>query len=259
MYRISSLESQLRLCQEKLAESHHKHEEVRSHDRSRYEEKIAALKQALGTELENKTQKINELEQKVSELQRCLEKALKQPEIKVDTPNTPEGSPARRRRYRKRDEDMITRQAEEARSVFSPTHSLRSPDGRRQKSASFTDLTTLEKDEEKRSEKESEVQRSFDATTATSSQRPSRERITITEMVAESLMNPTSMAVIRKELKADSLTPKIQRKFHKKSSPSSLPVVNNALHNTSPLARRSTGESPKASPRRSSVAGSNGK
>ena len=152
---------------------------------------------------------------------------------------------------------MIKRQVEEARSVFSPTHSLSSPDGRRQKSASFTDLTTLEKDEEKRSEKESEIQRSLDATTATSSQRPSRERITITEMVAESLMNPTSMAVIRKELKADSLTPKIQRKFHKKSSPSSLPVVKQ--HNTSPLARGSTGESPKVSPRRSSVAGSNGK
>lgn len=247
----------MRLCQEKLAESHHKHEEVRSHDRSRFEEKMATLKQAHGTELENKMQKINELEQKVLELQRCLEKALKQPEIKVDHPNTPEGSPARKRRYRKREE----KQTEEARSVFSPTHSLSSPDGRRQKSASFTDLTTLEKDEEKRSEKESEVQRSLDATKTTSPQRPSRERITITEMVAESLKNPSTMAVIRKELKADSLTPKIHRKFHKKSSPTTctFPAVNNALPNTSPLARGSTGESPKVSPRRSSVAGTNGK
>lgn len=185
---------------------------------------------------------------------------MKQVEVKVDVA-TPENSPARRRRHRKREQGASEKKPEEMRSIFSPTRSIRSPDGR-QKSASFTDLTTLGKDGENRNEKtggeKSDVQRSFDTTTSSHSQRLSRERITITEMVAESLKNPSSIAVIRQELKADSLTPKIQRKFPMKSSPTTLPAVSNTLPTTSPLASK---VSPKASPssRRSSVIGSNGK
>lgn len=250
----------MRLCQEKLVQAHHKHEELRMSDRSMFEEKFTNLKQAHSAELAKKTQKINELEQNISELQKCLEKAMKQVEVKVDVA-TPENSPARRRRHRKREQGASEKKPEEMRSIFSPTRSIRSPDGR-QKSASFTDLTTLGKDGENRNEKtggeKSDVQRSFDTTTSSHSQRLSRERITITEMVAESLKNPSSIAVIRQELKADSLTPKIQRKFPMKSSPTTLPAVSNTLPTTSPLASK---VSPKASPssRRSSVIGSNGK
>ena len=254
----------MRLCQEKLVQAHHKHDELRMNDRSILEEKLTNLKQTHSAELEKKTQRINELEQKVSELQKCLEKAMKQVEIKVDIA-TPENSPARRRRHRKREQGVVSeKKPEDERSIFSPTRSMSSPDGR-QKSASFTDLTTLAKDGENRNEKvggeKSDVQRSFDTTTSSHSQRLSRERITITEMVAESLKNPSSIAVIRKELKADSFTPKIQRKFPMKSSPTTLPTVGNTLPNTSPLARGSNKVSPKASPssRRSSVIGSNGK
>ena len=57
--------------------------------------------------------------------------------------------------------------------------------------------------------------------------RESADRITITALVAESLVNPGSMSAIRKELKSDSFTPKIQRKFPQKSSgtQSTLPSV----------------------------------
>ena len=61
-----------------------------------------------------------------------------------------------------------------------------------------------------------------------------RERLSITDLVSECLRNPSSMANIRSHLKADNLTPKIQRKFHHKATPTHLPAVSNE---TSPLAR----------------------
>ena len=59
------------------------------------------------------------------------------------------------------------------------------------------------------------------------------ERMSITDMVSECMRNPSSMANIRNHLKADNLTPKIQKKFRYKPPPS-LPAVGNE---TSPLAR----------------------
>lgn len=66
---------------------------------------------------------------------------------------------------------------------------------------------------------------------------------TITELVAESLVNPSSMSAIRKELKADALTPRIQRKFAAKPPPPSLPSMGGTTE-TSPLAKECTKASP---------------
>lgn len=60
------------------------------------------------------------------------------------------------------------------------------------------------------------------------------ERMSITDMVSECMRNPSSMANIRNHLKADNLTPKIQKKFRYKPTPPTLPAVGNE---TSPLAR----------------------
>lgn len=60
------------------------------------------------------------------------------------------------------------------------------------------------------------------------------ERMSITDMVSECMHNPSSMANIRNHLKADNLTPKIQKKFRYKQTPTSLPAVGNE---SSPLAR----------------------
>lgn len=59
------------------------------------------------------------------------------------------------------------------------------------------------------------------------------ERMSITDMVSECMHNPSSMANIRIHLKADNLTPKIQKKFRYKPTPPSLPAVGKE---TSPLA-----------------------
>lgn len=68
--------------------------------------------------------------------------------------------------------------------------------------------------------------------TAPSSQH-NGDRLTITDIVSECLQNPSSMANIRSNLKADNLTPRIQRKFRYKRTSASLPSMNNV---TSPLA-----------------------
>ena len=60
------------------------------------------------------------------------------------------------------------------------------------------------------------------------------ERHSITDMVSECLHNPSSMANIRSNLKADNLTPKIQRKFYHKATPPGLPSMQAVA---SPLAR----------------------
>ena len=68
---------------------------------------------------------------------------------------------------------------------------------------------------------------------------PGGEKMSITDMVAESLKNPSCIATIRRELKADALTPKIQRKFHMKTTPTSLPSMNDSSSSleASPLAK----------------------
>ena len=58
-----------------------------------------------------------------------------------------------------------------------------------------------------------------------SSSHNSSETRSITDMVTECMRNPSSMASIRSNLKADNLTPRIQRKFRYKTASASLPVV----------------------------------
>ena len=53
----------------------------------------------------------------------------------------------------------------------------------------------------------------------------SSERCSITDMVTECMRNPSSMASIRSNLKADNLTPRIQRKFRYKTTSATLPAV----------------------------------
>ena len=60
------------------------------------------------------------------------------------------------------------------------------------------------------------------------------ERLSITDMVTEVLQNPSSMASIRSNLKADNLTPRIQRKFRYKMPSAALSAVGSV---PSPLAQ----------------------
>ena len=64
--------------------------------------------------------------------------------------------------------------------------------------------------------------------------KPNEDKLTITQLVENNLHNPGTMALIRKELKADGLTPKIERKFHKQELPAVKKDIVHPLQKTSP-------------------------
>ncbi len=242
IYRISTLEGQVRLCQDKLIQAHRHHEDMLANERARCEEKLSSLRQSHDSEMKQAQKRITELEAKVAEVEAALEKASKpQPEVKVDG-GTPTSSPARRRKYKRREQEA-TREGEVAkdRNVFSPTRSV-SPDTF-QRSASTSDL----REGERGRERKEDVNRSVDMVCLP---RPLHERLTITELVTDSLNKPGSMLAIRRELKADALTPKILKKFPPKAKPTSLPAVQGSVVNeTSPLARTAQKSTSRVSPR----------
>lgn len=209
-------------------QAHQHREDVLADERAKCEEKLSALRQSHDLQMEQARQRIFELEVKLTEVESALEKALKsQPEVKVDGA-VPTNSPSRRRKAKSKAKET-PRNEEVTRSVFSPTRAV-SPDTL-QRSASTDNVREGERG------RREEVNRSLDMSSPV---HPSHERLTITDLVASHLNKPGSMAVIRKELKADGLTPRIMKKFPPKTTPASLPAVHGGGANeTSPLTKTS--------------------
>ena len=251
MYRISALEGQLKMSEEKLIEIHRQQDELLKNERSRNKERVANLKAEFGGKLEEAAQTITTLQTRMSELERCLDKAASKspPDIRIDTPTPPiQGSPisTRRRKHKRKSNTKSPEEtAEESSGLSSELQ---------QRSASFADLSVTGKSQEEESDgrrngaAESfklspEIQRSQEVNGKFNYQRrPSNtERMSITTLVEESLRNPSSIASIRKQLKSEGLTPKIERKFPKKpSTPTTLPSMNQKdgfVKETSPLTK----------------------
>lgn len=249
MYRISALEGQLRMSEEKLIEVHCQQDELLKNERTRNKERVANLKAEFGGKLEEAAQTITALQMRVSELEKCLDKAASKspPDIRVDTPTPPsQGSPVstRRRKYKRKSNTRSPEETEESSSLNSELQ---------QRSASFADLRVASKNQDEKSDgrrngaEESlklspEIRRSQEVNgKLTGYQRSNAERSSITTLVEESLRNPSSIASIRKQLKSEGLTPKIERKFPKKpSTPATLPSMNTkdgAAKETSPLTK----------------------
>ncbi len=174
--------------------------------------------------MEQARQTISELELQLHEVEAALDKARKPPPDVIVDSATPTKSPAQRKKHKSKDKGEGGRKEEAlTRSVFSPTRSV-SPD-LLQRSASTNDVREGER------ARGQGVNRSLDSPT-----HPPHDRLTITELVADNLKKPGSMTVIRRELKADGLTPKIMKKFPPKTTPTALPAVPTE---TSPLAKTS--------------------
>ena len=209
-------------------------------ERTQHKENLESMEKDFVKKLEENDRKLKEKEEKMAELEKCLGAFLqvKPPDVQVDSPK---GSPARRRKYKQKatrkssDNATIENTSSEGRrDIFSPTASL-SLEGR-PKSASVSDLSTATAEQKtKNGTKTSDVQT---CPNQSNSRASTTQRSTITAMVAESINNPDSITAIRKQLKADSLTPRIQRKFHQLpaariSTPKSLPSMMNNHHNSS--------------------------
>ncbi|CAI8002071.1 Ankyrin-2 [Geodia barretti] len=184
-YSISSLEGQLRLCQEKLAQVLSHHEQVIAAELHLRDEKEMKLK----TELEQERAKVARLEAQVG------------PENRGSGETTAQSADFN---GRESDEEYFFRAPnQEAIKLGTPIV----------KSASSSDIFA------------SSSRPSPFISLPHSSSHNSSERCSITDMVTECMRNPSSMASIRSNLKADNLTPRIQRKFRYKTTSATLPAV----------------------------------
>ena len=97
----------------------------------------------------------------------------------------------------------------------------------RPKSSSYGDLTAIDSKVEKKLPNTPQLSPAISKrrTEKKSVRRESAERLTISALVAESLSNPSSISSIRKELKSDSFTPKMKRKFPNRSPGTTLPSM----------------------------------
>lgn len=145
--------------------------------------------------MENARRKLKALDEKVSELQILLKKSTS-PRLLTETCATPPLT-----NFKLKKTDLLKNEAP--------------------RSASSNDLVALQgqyKNAKKSNKKLSpettpntpQKRQSIDSS---NEKRGSIEKRSITELVAESLKNPASIASIRQELKADNLTPRIQRKL----------------------------------------------
>lgn len=282
MYRIAALEGQLRMCQDKLVQSHRQQDELVKNKHSRHEERVANLKVEFSGQLEEASQTITSLRKRVSELERCLDKATianSPPDIRLDAPTPPPTrSPAttRKRKHKKKHPDINTQTSPQMTAgdgeELEPVGSLNlNPTESRQKSASTADLRSIpgggdatgnqdEGDGRRNGAAYSlklspDIQRSPELNSSygggggqsklITQKRPGyAEKISITTLVEETLHNPDSIAAIRKQLKSEGLTPKIQRKFPMKPStlttlPSMSPKDAAPTKETSPLTKES--------------------
>lgn len=230
LYRVSSLEGQLRHCQSKLTESIRSYDSKLAKQQLNCKELLEAVRTEHDAEMKQALQRIEDLVM-----------AEKDKSVKADTQslaeNTPPPlklkSPTRRKRRSKNKGESLTPNTSKPELNLVPASPatkhqassdsalLRHDD--RPKSASYGDLTTIVQDEST-FKLPNTPQVSPANAKKKMGQKNSSERGTITSLVAESLSNPSSMLAIKKELKSDSFTPKIQRKFQQKSPAALMPV-----------------------------------
>lgn len=270
MYRISSLEGQLRHCQNKLTESHRKFEAelVKQHLSTR--DTLETIQKEHEFEMSQARLKIELLEKNLAEMEK--EKADQVIKVIKSSPTTPvpsgppslqPKSPSRRKKRLKKGDSLtpnaskselipLTSPPTNEKTASSDTNILSFKD--RPKSSSYGDLTKITKGTHSSDSKLVKTpQLSPTNPKRNTENRPSRresgEKLTITALVAESLAYPGSISVIRKELKSDAFTPKIQRKFQNRSPGTSSalpsnqsPGTSSALPSMSPKNGMETGE-----------------
>jgi hypothetical protein len=255
-FRISALEGQLRLCQFKLAESHRKFETelVKHHVSTR--DTLEALQKEHASELNRAQQKIDNLTKKIAEMEANQEMEVKDEEItpspKAHTSSGPPSlqpkSPSRKRKHLKKGVSSLLPNNTKSKLLplsgekpNSDTNLLSLKD--RPKSSSFGDLSALTKEKPPSDIKLAKTPQVSPATKKKSepTRRESGEKPTITALVAESLSNPASISAIRKELKSDSFTPKMKRKFTSLSPGTSSPLASISPKNGKELAGEGKG------------------
>ena len=212
-YRIASLEGQLRRCQDKLREVQQYHEATLAAERAAEEERWVQVTQQLTMELETSNTELASLKKstassssKIKEQERLSAEEV--PTLTLSAPNLDEKSPKSKSTNRnKKISNLLLDDIELQRKGSLGSAALVSPKltrSSRPKSGSQETLDSLGIDKHR-----DVTARMLDGEKGNGKKRPS-----ISQLIADNSNNPQSMAAIRKELKSDGLTPKLQRKFH---------------------------------------------
>ena len=206
-YRIASLEGQLRQCQDKLREIQLHHERVLAAERAAEEEKWAVVTQQLMVELDGTKSELTLLKdaKKMATEEKSEEESVAPPKLTLSKAE-PE-MPARSKGSKKKGKNPNRLMEEDSQRKGSLGSALVSPllKHSRTRSASQDALESLGLEIPDVGEK---------PRLSLEGERPNgRHRPSISQLIEESMRNPQSMATIRKELKSDGFTPKIQKKF----------------------------------------------
>ena len=207
--RIAALESQLKHTQDQLSTIRSEFEQTLAEEREQSREAVARVSKEKEAELSKAKEKLKRLDDKVAELQVLLKQSMNSPPPTLTVePSTPT---AIAKKSKKKD--------------LSPAAALKES---RERSASSGDLTAMDGDRAVKRGGDRKLSMVTETqATPTTEKRGCSEKRSITDLVAESLLNPSSMSAIRQELKADNLTPKIQRKIKNHTNQTTLPSLSN--------------------------------
>ena len=183
--RLKAVEGQLRGAQEKLKHNQNRFDELLVQEKKQWEAEIVALK-------EQHQKEVNSLKEELTAMTGQLTKRVPKTQTQVSLPS-PE-SPRKNRQGRRPTElpSNLT------------THLNLPAESRRSRSAD--NLADWNSDDDEGA-------------------RVGLSKLTITQLVEESLKKPESIAVIRKELKEAKLTPRIQRRFGLDTKPPPLKLI----------------------------------
>lgn len=207
---------------------HQQHEEQLSKEREKAQQRFQEMKEKLTSELTSVQSQLTLLQNKLEKCKKEKEKRddqgeKQQPQVVIDKKEDELSKKKKKGRAPSRRSDGFLRDI----------HVTATPPIKRvtrQKSASQEMLDSLGLDPVTgRSESSGKGMHTPDSCRTSGKMAANgntETKLSITKLVAESIRNPASVAAIRRELKADGLTPKIQRKFQHNLP--SMPTSNDA-------------------------------
>jgi len=187
--RLKAVEGQLKVVQEKLQFSQESFNELIKKEKKQWENEVVLMKEQHAKEITNLKEEITVLTDKLTSK---MAAGIPFPQVELSGPES--SRPPRKIKHKKSSHHPRRRPTELPSTLT--THLMAPVDSRLSKSAD--NLAHWE---------------SADDVDSDSGIIKMNTKLSITELVEESLRKPESMASIRKELKEAKLTPRIQRKF----------------------------------------------
>ena len=248
-YRIAALESQLKLMQEKVLQAQQKYEEALAAERAVTAENFSKMKQQLREELDHAKSEskllCGKIDKNKEESQKCEmqidHESLEDEDPSINTSTTTDkgatGKISKKNKNAKGYTGIVRLNRESVGSIPIIASPLINRTVKKRNSERETmDILGLDPLQDTvRLPIDDKPRRSFEGQKKMFiTPRPNGDKLTITQLIEDSLHNPGTIASIRKQLKKDGLTPKIERKF-KQDLPPMLEATNSLQVPSAPL------------------------